>query len=178
MKFVKDLLFFELTTTGTDSDKDNIIQLSAILLDKDNLLERANYNTYVRVSYLDAILNAHAQLLHIDYETMRRSPKIVDVVKTFRNKFGTNLLLATHNMTNILFLKSAFRKALIPFDYDQHMVELWTLGYIYTLNYGIKKMPTLNTLLDSFRLKQKTPWDALERVRLEAEVFKKIIKEA
>ena len=177
MKFIKDLLFFELNTTGADTDKENILQLSAILLHKDNLLERDNFNTYIRVSYLDNLIHEHAGILKIDFETLRKSPKIYDAIKMFRNKFGHDLLLATHNLTNVLFLKNAFQKAAIPFDYDSHIIELWTLGYIYTLNYGLKKMPTFHTFIDYFQLKQKKPYDALEKVRLEAEVFRKIIKE-
>jgi DNA polymerase III epsilon subunit-like protein len=177
MKFIKDLLFFEVSTTGFDVDKDSVIQLSAVLLDKDNLLEKGNFNAYIRVSFLDAIINQHAKLLGIDYETLKKSQKIYDVIKNFHSKFGSNLLLATHNVANILFLKNAFKKAAINYNYDAHVVELWTLGYVYTLNYGLKKMPTLNTFLDHFGLKLKKPFDAFEKVRMEAEVFRKIIKE-
>ena len=178
MKFIKDILFFDLQATGTDPDKDNIIQLSAVLLDKDNLLEKGNYNSYIRVSYLEGTITQHAKLLHIDYEVLRNSPKIYDVAKAFHSAFGSNLLLATHNLTNLLFLKSAFKKALVTFDYDPHIIELWTLGYVYTLNYGLKKMPTFNTFVEYFKFKQERPWDSLEKVRLEAEIFRKIIKEA
>ncbi len=178
MKFIKDLLFFEVTTTGQDTDKDSVIQLSAVLLDKDNLLEKANFNSFVRVSYLDAVINQHSKLLGIEYNVLKKSAKVYDVVKQFHNKLGSNFLLATHNVANILFLKAAFKKALVPFDYGSHVIELWTLGYIYTLNYGLKKMPTFNTFLDHFNLKQKHPNDAMEKVRLEAEIFRKIIKEA
>ncbi len=178
MKFIKDLLLFEVQTTGPDVDKDSVIQLAAVLLDKDNLLEKANYNSYVRVSYLDSVISEHAQLLRIDPEVLRKSPKVYDVAKQFHNKFGTNLLLAAHSASKPLFLKTMLRKAAVPFDYDPHIIELWTLGYVYMLNYGLKKMPTLNTFLDYFRLKPKKPWDAMERVRLEAEVFRKMIREA
>lgn len=177
MKFIKDLLFFEINATGQDVDKDNVIQLSAVLLDKDNLLEKANYNSYIRVSYLDSVLTEHCKLLHADYEILRKSPKVYDAIKHFHTKFGTNLLLASNNLSKLLFLKAAFRKAAVKFDYDPHTVELWTLGYIYTLNYGLKKMPTFSTFLDYFRLKQARPWDSMEKVRLEAEVFRRIIKE-
>ncbi|MDR3642213.1 MAG: exonuclease domain-containing protein [Candidatus Doudnabacteria bacterium] len=177
MKFIKDLLFFELTTTGIDPDKDNIIQLSAILLDKDNLLEKNNFDSFIRVSYLDSIINEHAKLLHTDYETLRKSPKIYDVIKKFHKHFGTDFLLATNSFNNLLFLKNGFKKAVSLFDYDQHIIQLWTLGYIYTLNYGLKKMPSFHTFVDYFHLKQKKPFDALEKVRLEAEIFRKIIKE-
>jgi DNA polymerase III epsilon subunit-like protein len=177
MKFIKDLLFFELTTTGNDPDKDSIIQLSAILLDKDNLLEKDNFNTYIRVSYLDSVMNEHAKILHSDYETLRKSPKIYEAIKQFHKKFGHNFLLATHGFHHLLFLKNAFKKAVVPYEYDHHVVQIWTLGYVYTLNYGLKKMPTFHTFVDYFKLKQKNPWDSMEKVRLEAEIFRRIIRE-
>ena len=177
MKFIKDLLFFEISTTGQDPEKDSIIQLSAVLLDKDNLLEKNNFNTYIKVSFLDSVINDHAKILQTDYDTLRKSPKIYDAVKNFHKKFGTDLLLATHSFHNAWFLKNAFKKAVVPFDYDPHIVQLWTLGYIYTLNYGLKKMPTFHTFVDYFKLKEKRPFDAMERVRLQAEIFRKIIKE-
>lgn len=179
MKFIKDLLFFEINTTGPDLDKDNIIQLSAVLLDKDNLLEKDFFNSYVRISYLDSLLLAHSKLLNIEYEAMKKSPKTSEAVKNFHNRFNPALiLLATHSMSNLLFLKSTFKKAFVPFDYNHHTIDLWTLGYVYTLNYGLKKMPSLQTFLDYFKLKQKHQADSLERARLEAEIFRKIIREA
>lgn len=177
MKFIKDLLFFELQTTGNDPEKDSVIQLSAVLLSKDNLLEKDNFNTYIRISYLDSVINEHAKLLHTDFESLRKSPKIYDAIKNFHKKFGNNLLLATHSLNSVWFLKNAFKKGVVPFDYDYHVIQLWTLGYIYTLNYGLKKMPTFHTFLDYFKLKQKEPHNALEKVRLEAEVFRRIIRE-
>lgn len=177
MKFIKDLLFFEIQSTGLNAEKDSIIQLSAVLLDKDNLLEKNNFNSFIKVSYLDSIINEHAKLLNIAPEVLRKSPKIYDCIKHFHQKFGHNLLLAVHSFQQLLFLKMAFKRAVVPFDYDEHVVQLWTLGYVYTLNYGLKKMPTFNTFLDYFKLKQKNPNDAMERARLEADVFRRIIKE-
>src|SRR6266404_7116618 len=113
MKFIKDILFFEITTTGNDPDKDSILQLAAVLLDKDNFLEKNNYNSYIRVSYLDNIINEHAKILKIDYETLRQSPKIYDVIKKFRHRFGNNLLLGTHSFNSLWFLKNGFKKAAV-----------------------------------------------------------------
>ena len=108
MKFIKDLLFFEINTTGQEPDKDNTIQLSAILLDKDNLLEKNNFSTYIRISYLDSVINEHAKLLHIGYDDLKKSPKIYDAIKAFHKKFGTDSLLATHNVSNLLFSEASF----------------------------------------------------------------------
>lgn len=177
MKFIKDILLFELQTTGQDTDKDSILQLSAVLLDKDNLLEKGSFNSYVRLSFLDSTMQQHAKMLEVDVSVIKQSQKIYDVAKRFHEKFGNDLLLGSHNIPNILFLRNAFKKAAVPFDYHHHMIDLWTLGYVYTLNYGLKKMPTFNTFLDFFSLKQERPFDAYEKVRLEAEIFRKIIKE-
>jgi DNA polymerase III epsilon subunit-like protein len=176
MKFIKDLLFFEVQTTGPDPEKDTVLQIAAVLLDKDNLLEKGGLNAYVRGSFLDTILKEHAKMVEVDPAVLRNAPKIGEAVKKFHSLFGNDVLLATQNLPNLFFLKSAFKKAGVPFEYYSHMVDLWTLGYVYTLSYGLKKMPTFNTLVDFFNLKQERPYDAFERVKLEAEIFRKIIK--
>lgn len=175
MKFIKDILFFDVETTGPDPDKDSIIQLSAILIDKDNLLEKNFFNSYVRVSLLDNTINQHANILGISFETMKKSPKIYDAIKALETHFGTKHLLATHTQKPVFFLKNAYRKSALPFEYDFHTIDLWTLGYVYTLNFGIKKIPTFNTLLDQLSLKQSNRHNSLERCRLSAEIFRKIV---
>ena len=50
MRFIKDLLFIEIQSTGLDPDKDSIIQLSAVLLDKDNLLEKITLTVLLRLA--------------------------------------------------------------------------------------------------------------------------------
>ena len=176
MKFIKDILLFDIQATGPDYDKDPIIQLAAVLLDKDNLLEKKFFNSYVRVSLLEATISHHAQLLSIPFETMQKSAKIYDVTKNFRLIFGNDLLLGAHNVSRLLFLKQAFKKAAVPWDYNHQFLDLWTLGYLHTLHYGIKKMPTFHTFVDLFALKQKNRHNAFERVRLSGEIFRRIIE--
>ncbi len=103
MKFIKDILLFDLETTGTNPDKDAIIQLSAILLDKDNLLEKKFFNHYIRVSLLEGVIGQHADMLHIPFEAMHKSPKIYDAIKIFRSTFSTESLLSTHNLSKVFF---------------------------------------------------------------------------
>ncbi len=175
MKFIKDILFFQVETTGSNLDRDVIVQLSAILLDKDNLLEKDFFNSYVKVSFIDQTLEQHAQLLNVPFDVLRTSPKLHEVIKNFTTKFGYTPLLATHTVQNVQFLRQAFKKTFIPYEYDAHILDLWSLGYVYTLHYGIKKMPTLETLFQHFNLKIKNRSNALEKARLAAEVFKRIV---
>ncbi len=178
MKFVRDILLFDVETTGPDPDKDNVIQLAGVLLDRENLLERMVFNSYVRVSMLEGTIQQHADQLGIPFPILQKSPKIYDVIKKFDAEFGSNALLATHTVSAVLFLRNGFRKTNLAFAYDRHVIDIWTLGYIYTLRYGIKKLPTLNTFSDHFSLKKTNPHNALERARLAGEVFRRIVKEA
>lgn len=175
MKFIKDILLVETTTTGVDVDKDAILQITGILLDKDNLLEKSIFNSYVRVSLLENIIQKHSVVLGIKEEQLQKSPKIYDAVKKFNEQFGNSPMLATHNIANIFFLRNAYKKANVPWEFEPHILELWTLQYIYSLSYGIKKMPTLSTLLDHFRIPRVNHSNSLERAKAESIVFKKII---
>lgn len=175
MKLIKDILVFQIETTGTDPNRDHIIQLGAVLLDKDSLLEKNNLNAYVKVSFLDGTIQDHANQLGIQFDELRKSPKINEVIKNFVSTFGYDPLLTTQSVQNYLFLMSAFKKTLTPFNYDKHLLDVWSLGYIYSLHAGLKKIPTLNTLANHFNLKLNKPNDALERARLTGNVFKKII---
>ncbi len=176
MKLIKDILIFQIETTGPDIERDNIIQLSGVLLDKDSLLEKNFFNSYVKVSFLDGTVQSHADHLGINFDELRKSPKITEVIKSFVNKFGYEPLLATQSVPNYLFLKQAFKKTLTPFNYDKHLLDIWSLSYIYILHYGIKKIPTLATLATHFNLKLGRANDALLRARLTAEIFRRIIK--
>ena len=175
MKLIKDILVFTIETTGSDVEKDHIVQLSAVVLDKDNLLEKQFFNSYIKVSFLDGTIASHATQLGIDFDTLRKSPKITEVLREFTKTLGYEPLLATSSVQNFLFLRQAFKKNLVPFKYDNHMLDIWSLGYIYILHYGIKKIPTLTTLSNHFNLKIKNQNNALEKARLTAEVLRKII---
>jgi len=175
MKLIKDILIFQLEATGTDIERDHIIQLSGILLDKDSLLEKNFFKSYIKVSFLDGTVQAHANHLDITFDQLRKSPKLAETIKNFVSTFGYEPLLATQSVQNYLFLKQAFKKTLTPFNYDKHLLDIWSLSYIYIIHYGIKKIPTLQTMATHFNLKLSRANDALAKERLTAEVFKKII---
>lgn len=173
MKLIKDLLVFHIETTGPDPERDHIIQIAAVLLDKDSLLEKNFQNSFVKVSFLDGTIQKHSEQLGISFDELRQSPKITEAVKDFINTFGFEPLLATNSTTSLLFLRHAFKKSLQPFKYDKHVLDVWSLSYIYALHIGIKKIPSLNTLADHFNLPiAKT---GLDKARLTAQILRKII---
>jgi DNA polymerase III epsilon subunit-like protein len=128
-KFIQDILYFSVTTTGDDPEKDRILQLSAVLLDKDNLLDKGIFNEYIRVSLLDGTLRQHANFLGIEAATLQKSLKIYEALKKLVEQFGYTPLLACHQASEQWFLRQAFLKAGVPFNYDQHILDIWSLGY-------------------------------------------------
>lgn len=175
MRLIKDILIFQCETTGNNPDTDQVIQLAGILLDKENLLEKKFFNSFVKTSFLDNTLQQHASQLGVTLEAMRKSPKTVEVVRQFQATFGTEPLLASFGLNHPLFLKQMFRKAMQPFDYQLQSLDIWTLGYIYTLHYGIKKIPSQETLREHFKIKIANRANALDKVRGVADIFRKII---
>src|SRR6185503_1990463 len=108
MKFLKDILVLDLETSGPDPERDHIIQIGAILLDKDNLLEKNFFNSYVKASLLQDTTMKHAAQLNIPFEQLVKSKRLVDVLKQMQQKFDRPYLLASHNVKNIFFWKAGF----------------------------------------------------------------------
>lgn len=177
MKFLRDLLFVNVQTTGPDPERDYIIQLTGLVLNKENLLEKARYSSLVRVSLLDSVIGKHAQLLEVDVKTLRQSPKPLEVLREFY-QLGTDVFLATHTPESILFLRALFKKQQLTYPYPVHVVDCWTLSYVYCLSLGLKKVPTTHTMLEYFNIRPQGTVSPLERIRLEAEIFKRVVNAA
>ncbi len=174
MRLIKDLLLFDIQTTGPDPEKDSILQLSAVLLDKDNMLEKAVFNQYARISILDSVLAGHANLLGLDPVSYKKTPRQIDVFKEFLNKFGDNVTLASLHIGNVIFLRQNLNKHSLPFPFDPHIIDIWTLGYIYSMHLGIKKMPTLHTLAEIFNIKQESFNNAMHKVQVELAILRNL----
>ena len=127
----------------------------------------------MKVSFLDGTIQKHSEQLGISFDELRQSPKITEAIKDFINTFGFEPLLATNSTASLLFLRNAFKKSLQPFKYDKHVLDVWSLSYIYALHIGIKKIPSLTTLADHFNL--PTAKTGLDKARLTAQILRKII---
>lgn len=177
MKFIKDILLFDLETSGPDPDKDVIVQLGAVLLDKDNLLEKQFLNVHVRNSMLHATLIEHAAAAHADVRLLQSGKKPLDLVRELPTLFPSTVTLAPASASRLLFLKNMFRKQAVSFPFELNGLDLWTLYYLYGVRTGLKKIPTLHTLAEQLHTRVANPFDAYERARLHAAFFRHLIKE-
>lgn len=176
MKFARDILLIDLETTGPDPSKDFPIQLSAILLDKDNLLEKGSFNSYIKYSFSQTTNDRVAQTLGISKENWMRAPSLKTVITSFNNTFPYNVTIASQNLVNVNFLKESFRKSGIPYEYDYHVLELWTLAYVFLSKLNMKKIPTAETIGTYFKLQRTKERDALANCRFLGEILRKLVK--
>jgi DNA polymerase III epsilon subunit-like protein len=176
MKFARDILLIDLETTGMDPAKDFPLQLSAILLDKDNLLEKGSFNSYIKHPFSQTTNDRIVQTLGIPKENWMKAPNLKTVINSFKDTFPYNVTIASQNLINVNFFREAFRKTQIPYEYDYHVLELWTLGYFYLSKQNIKKIPTAETVGTFLKIPKVKEHDALATCRYLAEILRKLSK--
>lgn len=175
MKFARDILLIDFQTTGINIEKDFPLQLSAVLLDKDNLLEKNAFSSFIRHPFSQTTNDRIVQTLGITKEEWMASPNLKTVIADFENKFSYNVTLASQNTININFLKECFKRISKEYEYDYHIIELWTLGYLYLSKQNLKKIPTATTLGTYFKIQKEDERDALANCRYLAEILRKLV---
>ncbi len=176
MKFARDILLISIEATGPNPEKDFPLQIGAVLLDKDNLLEKAYFNSYIRFPFSQATNFHIVQTLGISKEQWINSPNVKTVLADFISKFPYNVTIATHNTINVNFLQRAFKLADMPYEYDYHIMEIWTLGYFYLSKLNSRKIPTAETLGQYFNIRREKEHDAFANCRFMEEIFKQLVK--
>ncbi len=175
MKFARDILIIDFQTTGVNMEKDFPLQLSAVLLDKDNLLEKSSFSSYIKHSFSQTTNDRIVQTLGITKEVWMASPNLKTVLQQFESKFAYNITLSSQNIINVNFLKECFRRAGMEYEYDYHVLELWSLGYLYLSKQNLKKIPTATTLGTYFKLQKTDERDALANCRYLADILRKLV---
>jgi DNA polymerase III epsilon subunit-like protein len=174
VKFVRDILLVHVQTTGPSTERDFPLQISAVQLDKDNLLEKKSFSSYVRHPFSQSTNDRIVQTMGIAKENLLRAPRLPEVVESFRGTFPYSLTVAAHNYESVEFLRDAFRRTSKTYEYDSHVFDLWTLGYWFLCRQGIKKIPTADTLAAYLKLPRGDEHDALATCRFFAEALRKL----
>ncbi len=174
MKFARDILIIDIRATGINAEKDFPLQLAGILLDKDNLLEKASFGSYIRHPFSQSTNDRIVQALGISKETWMKAPNLKTALAAFDSTFSYNVTLASQNIANINFFRNAYQRAGMNYEYDYHIVELWTLGYMFLSKMNMKKIPTAQTLGTYFNIPRGNEHDAFENCKFLAQIFKKL----
>ena len=67
------------------------------------------------------------------------APKLKTVLNTFSSQFPYSVTLASQNLANINFLRESFKRAGMAYEYDSHVLDLWTLEYLFLSRLNMKK---------------------------------------
>lgn len=184
MDFKKDLLLIDIEFTGLDLGKHEIIQLAALLLDKKTLKEKKSFCAFIKPQkWANRDLKSMA-INGISWEKLKNAGNLKTVLSKF-NKFANqkNAVLSYYGgPADMDFLRVAYKKAGIKWQFDYHFFNLWAVFYHH---FAVKDQLrnkarfagfSLEDLMRRFNIKSGKRHDALEDCRIEAEVLRRIIK--
>jgi DNA polymerase III epsilon subunit-like protein len=168
MKFPKDILVIDF-----EGSKNSPTQVGAVLLDKETLIEKDSFSSYIHADNVIA-----SKVSGISQETLVGAPGSAEVGKMIYKKFGTDLFLAYFvGDVDIRFLKILLNAAEIKFsDYDYHTIDIWSLAYLHLLKQEYKGGLRSEEIFQAFGAKPRGLHNALEDCRLAADVLRKITR--
>ncbi len=184
MDFKKDLLLIDLETTGLDATRHEIIQIAAILLDKKTLEEKEAFSSYVKPRKWANRDKESMKVNKINYAQVSDAPILKEVLTKFNRLFNPKSVILSYygGPLDADFLRAAYKKAGVKWQFDYHYLNLWgvfyaTLAAKNQLN-NKKKFAgfSLEDLVKRFKIKNLgSRHEALGDCRIEAEVLRRII---
>jgi len=120
------LVFVDLETTGLDLDRNGIIEIGAVLetdgqRDPDDFQALANPGN---VEYNEEAAKIH----HISRETINAALPLAEVLKQFDDRCADNAVLSGWNTKfDEAFLYKAYRQHGIPWRFDYHIFDVWSI---------------------------------------------------
>ncbi|HMS92153.1 MAG TPA: 3'-5' exonuclease [Candidatus Saccharibacteria bacterium] len=176
MRFKKDILMIDFETTDGRPNMAAPIQLAAVLLDKETLVEKKHFSSYIHQDLTDA--NPRSTKVHgITQEMLEGAPSQDEVMQKFLDEFGTDLfiscwttLLDTRMLENMM---SSIGHDLMEYDY--HILDLWPIIYIHFVRQNKGEVYRSEETFREFGLPSRGSHDALEDCRHSAEVLRKIV---
>lgn len=181
--FKKDLLLIDLEATGLDAARHEIIQIAAILLDKKTLKEKEVFSSYVKPSKWAGRDLESMKVNGIALAQLKGAPDLKKVLGSFNKLFNPKTVILSYygGLLDMDFLRAAYKKIGLMWEFDYHYLNLWGVFYSFLaaknrLN-NKKKFAgfSLEDLMKRFKIKSKSRHDALEDCRIEAEVLRRVV---
>jgi DNA polymerase III epsilon subunit-like protein len=180
--FDRDLLVFDVETTGANPRVHQIVSIGALLLDRKTLQEVRSMGTLVRVTP-EALARADPRAMQIHgltVDQLTAAPTPAQVVIRFLDSFGTSFYFCGWNICfDTQFLAALFEQAGRRQDFDTfryHRLDLWSLLEVAWLRGLIQTAPeSLSRVCRLFEIERQHVHDALEDARISAQVLRKTL---
>lgn len=183
--FTRDLVVFDIESTGLDMAHTEIIQIAAIRLNKDTLAEVSRFSSYVQPKHWDNWLPEAMEVNKISTETLKGAPFIEPVLADFEKQFpvGDVLLTAYNAWFDTGFLRQSYEKMNKRLPYEFHSFDIWTLAYLFwcqevrptnpkkPIGFGLSDMADMLGITTTGNFH-----DAITDVEVEAEVLRRLLQ--
>jgi DNA polymerase III epsilon subunit-like protein len=182
--FHKDILLIDLEGTGLDIHKHDIIQIAAVLLDKNTLEEKKHFVTYVQPKDWSARDAESMAINKLELDDLENAPTIDVVLKQVEEAMGTDVTIANYGgIYDINFLQEAYKKCLRTYPFDYHVFNIWGTFMLYMQQENL--YPSAGMRPEGFRLEDvavalgiaipENRHDALIDCRVEADILRGIL---
>lgn len=175
MTLAQDLLLTDLELLNPDPEKGQLLQISAVLLDAKNLLEKKFFNSYIRPAFGDTSLPTCAKMLGISPEALKNSPRQADCLQQYFLEFKDTFQFASMGVEVFIALNAGCKRSGVKKKIESPIFDTWTVLYLGTSRVGVHKLPNLETMAEGFKLGLQNQHNSMERVRLTAELLRKVL---
>jgi DNA polymerase III epsilon subunit-like protein len=132
------LVFVDLETTGLDAERHGIIEIGGIF-ETDGIRDPADFQALAnpgQVEYSEGAVEVH----RIPHDTIAAAPPLEQVLRQFDSRCANEAILSGWNTKfDEAFLYKAYQRYGIPWRFDYHIFDVWSL---YKRLQLVGKLPT------------------------------------
>lgn len=138
----RDIVVYDLETTGLSPETDEIIEIGAVKLERGKITKKF----YSFVKPIQPISSEITKITHITNEMVADAPKVEDVIIDFYN-FCDGCMISGYNNTDFdnKFLRKAAQKAGVKFNNDN--IDVFQIARVSRLNTHNLKLGTVAAAL-------------------------------
>jgi DNA polymerase III alpha subunit (gram-positive type) len=182
--FTRDLVVFDVESTDLNIAQGEIIQIAAIRLDKDSLVEVARFSSYVQPQVWNNWLPEAMAVNKIPKSSLVGAPLIHEVLEQFEQCFPPSevLLTAYNAWFDTGFVRQSYNRLGRHSPFEFHSFDIWALAYVYwcqeprvanparPIGFNLAGMAELLGITTTGQFH-----DALTDVEVEAEVLRRLL---
>lgn len=183
--FTRDLVVFDIESTGLNMACTEIIQIAGIRLNKNTLEEVSRFSSYIQPKHWDNWLPEAMEVNKISTEALRSAPLSEQILADFEKHFPPSevLLTAYNAWFDMGWIRQAYENLGKRSPYEFHCFDIWGLAYLYwgsgprtkinpkkPIGFGLSDMADLLGITTA-----GTFHDAITDVEVEAEVLRRLM---
>lgn len=171
MTFSK-LLLIDVETTGLDPQGDSIIEIAACILTPETFKEEGFFVSRIRAE--TPITPGAAKVHGLTAQALLHEPPLTEVMRRFALFAPYGATLCGHNIAfDAGFLRAAYAKAGTSYDFDYHLLDIWSIATFVLSNKGVTlDTYSLNSLCAVFGVERGPHHNALQDIQASAAILR------